>query len=271
MEARYRWDDAASSSSSAVQRHFISKNPLACFSTSLSLSCHMSLRFSSKRGRPQWADRWAHREENEGRGVVKELFSSLGQRMSNLRRDILGRLDPDGGIPLSRWQDSHLVQELVDTREQICSVFGLVRHVVKYLHTTLETSRKPKVHIQQQKKKKQCFFFFSSDLICHECGHGSANLMVLGTFPMWAQQQEEKPYMKEKRKMWNKQQLGITSSSVQTLHLVGTGTSVRPVMRTAGDSRKKAMMGFSRKSTSPTSTLEASAPGGIFFMKFMST
>lgn len=52
---------------------------------------------------------------------------------------------------------------------------------------------------------------------------------------------------------------------------MGTGTSVRPVIRTAGDSRTKAIMGFSRKSTSPTSTLEASAPGGIFFMKFMST
>lgn len=44
-----------------------------------------------------------------------------------------------------------------------------------------------------------------------------------------------------------------------------------PVIRTAGDKRTKAVIGFSRKSTSPTSTLEASAPGGIFFMKFMST
>lgn len=55
--------------------------------------------------------------------------------MSDLRRDILGRLDPDGGIPLSRWQDGHLVKELVYAREEICSVFSLVRHVVKYLHS----------------------------------------------------------------------------------------------------------------------------------------
>lgn len=43
-------------------------------------------------------------------------------------------------------------------------------------------------------------------------------------------------------------------------YLVGTGTSVRPVSSTAGQSRTKAMMGRSRKSTSPTRTLEASAP-----------
>lgn len=54
-------------------------------------------------------------------------------------------------------------------------------------------------------------------------------------------------------------------------YLVGTGTSVSPVRRTAGERRIKAMIGRSRKSTSPTKTFEASAPGGIFFMKFMST
>lgn len=63
----------------------------------------------------------------------------------------------------------------------------------------------------------------------------------------------------------------ILLNSQLSQYLVGTGTSVRPVIRTAGDSRTKAIIGFSRKSTSPTSTLEASAPGGIFFMKFMST
>lgn len=63
----------------------------------------------------------------------------------------------------------------------------------------------------------------------------------------------------------------LVENSVIFLYLVGTGTSVRPVIRTAGANRTKAIMGFSRKSTSPTSTLEASAPGGIFFMKFIST
>lgn len=44
-----------------------------------------------------------------------------------------------------------------------------------------------------------------------------------------------------------------------------------PVSNTAGERRTKATMGLSRKSSSPTKTLEASAPSGIFFMKCMST
>lgn len=49
------------------------------------------------------------------------------------------------------------------------------------------------------------------------------------------------------------------------------GTSVRPERRTAGDSLTKATMGRSRESTSPTRTFEASAPVGIFFIKWRST
>lgn len=75
--------------------------------------------------------------------------------MSDLRGDILGWLDPDGGIPLSRRQDGHLIKELVYAREKICSVFGLVRHVVEYLHRTSEIKCKAKVEIQQ----KHIFFF----------------------------------------------------------------------------------------------------------------
>lgn len=47
---------------------------------------------------------------------------------------------------------------------------------------------------------------------------------------------------------------------------VGTGTSVSAPSMTACCSRTKAMKGLSRKSTSPTSTLEASASRGSFFM-----
>lgn len=49
-------------------------------------------------------------------------------------------------------------------------------------------------------------------------------------------------------------------------HLVGTGTSVTPPSMVAWSSRTKATKGFSRNSTSPTSTLEASASLGIFLM-----
>lgn len=52
--------------------------------------------------------------------------------------------------------------------------------------------------------------------------------------------------------------------------LVVMGTSARPLSSTAGARRTKATTGRSRNSNSPTRTLEASAPGGIFFMKWRS-
>lgn len=48
------------------------------------------------------------------------------------------------------------------------------------------------------------------------------------------------------------------------------GTSARPFSSTAGARRTNATTGRSRNSSSPTRTLEASAPGGIFFMKWRS-
>lgn len=55
------------------------------------------------------------------------------------------------------------------------------------------------------------------------------------------------------------------------IYRVGTGTSVRPERSTAGESLTKAIIGLSKKSTSPTNTFDASAPEGIFLMKFIST
>lgn len=46
-----------------------------------------------------------------------------------------GRLYPDGGVPLSRRKHDHLVQELVDTGQQVLSVLGLIRNVMKDLNT----------------------------------------------------------------------------------------------------------------------------------------
>ena len=54
-------------------------------------------------------------------------------------------------------------------------------------------------------------------------------------------------------------------------NLVGTGTSVRSPRIAASCSRMKAEKGFSKKSTSPTRMLEASAPFGIFFIKWLLT
>lgn len=50
------------------------------------------------------------------------------------------------------------------------------------------------------------------------------------------------------------------------LHLVGTGTSVRAPSMTACCRRTNATKEFSKKSTSPTSTFDASASRGNFFM-----
>lgn len=63
---------------------------------------------------------------------------------------------------------------------------------------------------------------------------------------------------------------GFHVHKVFQFYLVVMGTSVRPLSSTAGDRRTKATTGRSRKSSSPTKTLEASAPGGIFFMKWRS-
>ena len=53
------------------------------------------------------------------------------------------------------------------------------------------------------------------------------------------------------------------------MNLVGTGTSVRSPSCTASDSLMKADRGLSRVLSSPTRMLEASAPLGSFFMKWV--
>lgn len=53
-------------------------------------------------------------------------------------------------------------------------------------------------------------------------------------------------------------------------HLVVMGTSANPLRSTAGERRTNATTGFSRNSNSPTRMFEASAPGGIFFIKWRS-
>lgn len=59
----------------------------------------------------------------------------------------------------------------------------------------------------------------------------------------------------------------IVSSCFETSsHLVGTGTSVKAPSITAFCRRTNATNGASRKSTSPTSTFDASASLGNFFM-----
>lgn len=50
---------------------------------------------------------------------------------------------------------------------------------------------------------------------------------------------------------------------------VGTGTSVKSPRLVPEVKRTKAVTGFSRKGTSPTKIFDASAPGGIFLIKWV--
>ena len=52
-------------------------------------------------------------------------------------------------------------------------------------------------------------------------------------------------------------------------NLVGTGTSVKSPKCEASERRMNAESGLSSSFSSPTRMLEASAPGGIFFMKWL--
>lgn len=50
-----------------------------------------------------------------------------------LRGHVFGRFYSDGGVPLPRGQHRHLVQELIDARHQVISVFGFVCNIVEHL------------------------------------------------------------------------------------------------------------------------------------------
>lgn len=72
---------------------------------------------------------------------MQSAATHLSLLIADLRWDILGGLDPNSGVPFSRGQDGHLIQELVDAREQIRSVLRLVRHVMENLQNQYQTLR----------------------------------------------------------------------------------------------------------------------------------
>lgn len=78
-----------------------------------------------------------------------------------LRGHVFGRLYSDGGVPLSRGQHRHLVQELVNARHQVIAVFGFVRDVVENL-----SARQQKRGIMHRLTIVHSFSFvaFESDL-----------------------------------------------------------------------------------------------------------
>lgn len=50
-----------------------------------------------------------------------------------LRGDTLWWLDADGGVPLSWWQDRHLVQKFIYPSQQVTSVLCLVGYIMEDL------------------------------------------------------------------------------------------------------------------------------------------
>lgn len=65
--------------------------------------------------------------------AAQERRAGAGVPAPHLRRDVLGGLDADAGVPLPRREHGHLIQKLVDPGQEVVPVFGLVRHVVKDL------------------------------------------------------------------------------------------------------------------------------------------
>ena len=115
-------------------------------------------------------------------------------------------------------------------------------------------------------------------LISHQSGNRPANFMILWTFSQRAEQDEKKPVQQKRTTVFGvKPSKSIKKKKRSEYHLINfvynlvvMGTSARPLSSTAGDRRMKATTGRSRNSSSPTRTLDASAPGGIFFMKWRS-
>lgn len=60
-------------------------------------------------------------------------WPSIFQQVAHLRGDTLWGFNADGGVPLSWWQNSHLVQELIYPSQQVTPVFRLVSHVMEDL------------------------------------------------------------------------------------------------------------------------------------------
>jgi hypothetical protein len=46
---------------------------------------------------------------------------------------VFGGLYADGGVPLPRGQDGHLIEELIDPSDQIGTIFGFVGDVMENL------------------------------------------------------------------------------------------------------------------------------------------
>lgn len=185
------------------------------------------------------------------------------------RGNLLWRFDAYFWVPFAWRQDDHLVQKLVDTRNQVVTVSGFVGDVAEKLTEDTEVKSK---YQQKWDQAVECVGAASvTYIIHHQRRDGSANLIVGLGFAVRTQQDEEKSTRVAGyscSQYWDALNIRRNEKRGTQLdaHLVGTGTSVRPPSVVAWAKRTKDTKGFSRKSTSPTRTFDASASRGIFFM-----
>lgn len=81
-----------------------------------------------------WPNVKKRRSGELGRGETRR--GEMGRRRSHLGGDALRGLDADAGVPFPRREDGHLIQELIDPRQQVRPVLRLVGDVVEDLADT---------------------------------------------------------------------------------------------------------------------------------------
>ena len=69
-------------------------------------------------------------------GSGKTRRGEMGRHRSHLGGDALRGFDADAGVPFPRREDGHLIQELIDPRQQVRPVLRLVGNVVEDLAET---------------------------------------------------------------------------------------------------------------------------------------
>ena len=133
--------------------------------------------------------------------------------------------------------------------------YSEIRSVPKRKHRNLRRRKKEQFlkhfwHSSTKKKQQFCGLYFS-----FKKKKLSEEIIFI---PFFSSPQKKK-WLKKVQKM------------LLYFYLVGIGTSANPCSSTAGDSLTNATTVRSKNSNSPTKMLEASAPGGIFFIKCRST
>lgn len=111
----------------------------------------------------------------------------LFQQVAHLRGDALWGFNADGGVPLSRWQNSHLVKELIYPSQQVTPVFRFVSHVMEDLvRGRRRFNGVPAQGILQPDS-------FCSYFISHDSCHRASDFVILLCLSIRAQENKQEP------------------------------------------------------------------------------